>query len=91
MSLVWQSPKQEENSLFFDKNVRKFGGFPRQCEHWLGMTLLFLAVSAPPEGEPSGLAINKTDDGISLRRLFAYAVAAAFSGRIGASVEMACL
>ncbi len=33
----------------------------------------------------------KKGDGKLLRRLFAYAVAAAFSGRIGAKVEMACL
>ena len=37
MSLVWQSPKQRDNVHFFNKNVRKTGGFPRQCAHRLGM------------------------------------------------------
>jgi hypothetical protein len=31
----------EQNACFYREKIRKSGGFPRQCEHWLGMTPLF--------------------------------------------------
>ena len=33
--------RREGKCCFLTKIVRRTGGFPRQCAHWLGMTLLF--------------------------------------------------
>ena len=52
MSLVWQSVFPESRMI---SKILPENGFPRQCAHWLGMTLyLRFVYNLNPAGFPAG-------------------------------------